>query len=103
MNDDVYEKPDEFSPKQIQDLIDKIGEQQGKSDDQQIREKDVNDDLDKRIEEVKKLCANNQACSKLKAKGKEIAKEMKGDIKAIKDLLDKLPDQIDNMLNSLEE
>ena len=101
--DDAYEKPDDFTPKQVSDLNEKVQEQQEKAKQQKGREEAVVADLDKRIDEVKKLCANSQANESLKAKGKELCKDIEGDIKGIKDLLDKLPELIDNLLKSLEE
>jgi len=103
INDDAYEKPDDFTPKQVADLNEKIKEQIVKADQQKDREQVVVDDLDKRIEEVKKLCANSKASESLRAKGKELCKDIEGDIKGINDLLNKLPELIDNLLKSLEE
>lgn len=103
ISDDAFEKPDEFTPKQIADLADKVKEQNEKADQQNKRQQAVCDDLDKRIDEVKKLCANSKACEKLKAKGKELGRDGNNDIKSIKDMLDKLPKKISDMLASLEE
>ena len=72
--DDASANPLTFTPKQLDDLNDKISDTHTLTDTLLGKDQDINDDLDRRIEELKHLRANNGAFDNLKVQGRELGK-----------------------------
>lgn len=94
MVDDVFEKPANYTPRNIEDVKLKIDDLL--FDGQNLSDVDqaINDDLDKRIEDLKNLKANNYAKKNLKGQLVALGKGLQDEIGKIKDLLKSLPEQI---------
>ena len=101
--DDAGAKAETFTPKQIEELNAKLEDTHKLADTLLEKDQNINDDLDRRIEELKHLRANNGAFDNLKVQGKELGKGLEQQLKTIKEILDKVPEQIAHMLQSLEE
>ena len=64
--DDASANPATFTPKQLDDLNDKIADTHTLTDTLMVKDQEINDDLDRRIEELKHLRENNGAFDNLK-------------------------------------
>jgi len=101
--DDAGANPATFTPKQIEELNGKLEDTHGLVDKLLDKDQDINDDLDRRIEELKHLKANNGAFDNLKVQGKELGKGLLQQLKTIKEIIGSVPEQIGEMMKSLEE
>lgn len=101
--DDAEANPLTFTPKQIEELNGKLEDTHATADKLLAKDQEINDDLDRRIEELKHLRANNGAFDNLKVQGKELGKGLAQQLETIKEILASVPEQIQGMLRSLEE
>lgn len=92
MIDDAYANPDNFTPQQIDGIIDGVGDLRAKVDGLNDKSDKIERDVDRRIAELKDLLAKNNATKVLDKEIAEYLARMKDDLANLKDLLNKLPE-----------
>jgi len=101
--DDAYSNPETFTPKQLDDIRAKLGDANAKADVLLEKDHEINDDLDKRIEDLKNLRANSSTQGSLSAQAKDLNKQIADLLAKTKGLLSTLPAEIEAMLAALNE
>lgn len=103
MIDDAYANPDNYSPQQIDGIIDGINDLRSKVDNLNDKTDKIEQDVDKRIAELKDLLAKNNALKSLEKEIQDNLARMKDDLANLKDIIRKLPETIAKLLETLEE
>ena len=101
--DDAYSNPETFTPKQLDDIRAKLGDANAKADVLLEKDHEINDDLDKRIEDLKNLRTNSSTQGSLSAQAKDLNKQIADFLAKTKGLLSTLPAEIEDMLAALNE
>ena len=101
--DDIKANPDKFSPQQIDGMLQSLDEQLEKGEELSDKVKNIEIQLDQKIEELKDLVAQSEARKAQSGKCSDLHAQLDEDMRSFKALLDAVPAQIDNMLQTLQE
>ena len=103
MIDDAYSNPEGIVVQQIDGILDGINDLKDKVDTLNDRVEAIDADLDKKIEELILLLARSNGRKEVDNLIKELSDQLRLDLGNLKDLLKKLPEQLEAMLKTLGE
>lgn len=103
MIDDAYANPDNYTPQQIDGVIDGIGDLRSKVDGLNDKTDKIEVDVDQRIKDLKDLLARQNATKALDQDIQDTLAKMKEDLSNLKDILDSLPELVEKLLEALYE
>jgi len=97
--DDAFNHPEKFSPQKLDEIIAGVEDQQDKVGALNDRLSEIEADLHKRIDDLKKLLENMRRKKLINEAFAQAVDQTKDDLSTLKDLLKKLPDHIKAMLS----